>query len=167
MYFFCLCWGFTAQSTQWGHVEHDQFTLPHVYWAGLVLKVVNQYCAHSYARNWQLIFINQWKGENDPRKYFTINLHERMLPTSAGVEPAISWSPVRRASNWATEAGYTCVNCADVNGMIICLDKSGYQILMSTHNMLCGEIRKISTLLDWKKKHYINKTRTVRIVILV
>ena len=25
-----------------------------------------------------------------------INLHERMLPTSAGVEPATSWSPVER-----------------------------------------------------------------------
>ena len=24
---------------------------------------------------------------------------------AAGVEPAISWSPVRRASNWAAEAG--------------------------------------------------------------
>ena len=23
---FCLCWGFTAQSTQWGHVERRQFT---------------------------------------------------------------------------------------------------------------------------------------------
>ena len=29
-----------------------------------------------------------------------------MLPISAGVEPATSWSPVGRASNWATEAGY-------------------------------------------------------------
>ena len=28
------------------------------------------------------------------RKYFKINLHERMLPTSAGVEPTTSWSPV-------------------------------------------------------------------------
>ena len=35
--FVCLCWGFTAQSTQCGHVERGQFTLPHVYWAGLVL----------------------------------------------------------------------------------------------------------------------------------
>ena len=35
--FVCLCWGFTAQSTQWGHVEHSQFTWPHVYWTGLVL----------------------------------------------------------------------------------------------------------------------------------
>ena len=24
--FICLCWGFTAQSTQWGHVERGQFT---------------------------------------------------------------------------------------------------------------------------------------------
>ena len=23
---FCLCWGFTAQSTQWGHVERGHFT---------------------------------------------------------------------------------------------------------------------------------------------
>ena len=35
--FVCLCWGFTAQSSQWGHVERGQFTLPQVYWAGLVL----------------------------------------------------------------------------------------------------------------------------------
>ena len=40
--------------------------------------------------------MNQRKGENDRRKYFMINLHERMLPTSAGVEPATSWSPVVR-----------------------------------------------------------------------
>ena len=57
---------------------------------------VNQYCAHSFARNWQLPFLNQRKGENDRRKYFMISLHERMLPTSAGVEPATSWSPVGR-----------------------------------------------------------------------
>ena len=24
--FFSLCWGFTAKSTQWGHVERGQFT---------------------------------------------------------------------------------------------------------------------------------------------
>ena len=40
--------------------------------------------------------MNQRKGENDRRKYLMINLHERMLPTSAGVEPATSWSPVGR-----------------------------------------------------------------------
>ena len=51
-------------------------------------------------------FLNQRKGENDRRIYFTINLHERMLLTSAGVEPATSWSPVGHASNWATEADF-------------------------------------------------------------
>ena len=44
----------------------------------------------------QLPFLNQRKGENDRRKYFMINLHERMLPTWAGVEPVTSWSPVGR-----------------------------------------------------------------------
>ena len=34
-----------------------------------------------------------------------INLHERMLLTLVGVEPATSWSPVGHASNWATKAG--------------------------------------------------------------
>ena len=50
-------------------------------------KAVNQYCGHSFAR--QLPFLNQRKGENDRRKYFMINLRERMLPTSAGVTPVL------------------------------------------------------------------------------
>ena len=29
-------------------------------------------------------------------KYFMVSLHEKMLPTSAGVDPATSWSPVGR-----------------------------------------------------------------------
>ena len=66
---FCLCWGFTAQSTQWGHVERSQFTWPHVYWASLVLWVFNQYCAHSFTRNWQLPLLNQRKREW-PQKIF-------------------------------------------------------------------------------------------------
>ena len=38
------------------------------------------------------------------------NLHERMLPTRSGLNPQLtSWSPVRRASNWATEAGLSPV----------------------------------------------------------
>ena len=36
-------------------------------------------------------FMNQRKGENDHRKYFKINLHERML--LAGSEPMTFWSP--------------------------------------------------------------------------
>ena len=41
----------------------------HFSWAGSVLLAVNQYHAHSFPRNWQLPFLNQWKGENDCRKY--------------------------------------------------------------------------------------------------
>ena len=47
-------------------------------------------------------FLNQQKGENDRRKYFMINLYERMLPKSARVEsPGLQSDG---ASNWATEA---------------------------------------------------------------
>ena len=66
--------------------------------------MVKQHCAHFFTRNWQLPLLNQQKGENDRRKYFMINLHERILPT-AGVEPPTSWSPVGRPSNIATKAG--------------------------------------------------------------
>ena len=102
----CLCWGFTALSTQWGHAD-DLFVLRFYgpvnplgscqaqsfyvttlfSWAGLVLQVVNQYCAHSFPRNWQLSFLNEQKDENDSRKYFMINLHERMLLTWQGLNP--------------------------------------------------------------------------------
>ena len=32
-----------------------------------------------------------------------------MLPTSVGVEPVTSWSPIGRVSNWATEDGSICI----------------------------------------------------------
>ena len=40
--------------------------------------MVNQYCAHSFARNWQLFFLNQQEGENDCRNHFMI---QRLLLT--------------------------------------------------------------------------------------
>ena len=51
-------------------------------------KRLTSICANSFTRNLQMPFLNQRKGENDRRKYFMINLHERILPTSTGVEPA-------------------------------------------------------------------------------
>ena len=81
----------TAQSTKWGHVECGQFTWPHCYWADLVLYAVNQYCAHYFARNWQLPFLNQRKGENDRRKYFMIKCPRKNVADLAGVEPATTW----------------------------------------------------------------------------
>ena len=49
-------------------------------------------------------FLESAEGRDDRRKYFMINLHERMVLTSAGVEAATSWSPFGRASNSATKA---------------------------------------------------------------
>ena len=67
----CLCWGFMAQSTQWGDVQRGQFTWPHFYWSGLVLC-----CAHSFARNRQLPFLNQLKRIYNCRKNTSwSNLH--------------------------------------------------------------------------------------------
>ena len=63
--------------------------------------MVNQYCAHSFARNWQLPFLNQWKGQNDHRKYFMIKSPQKNVANLVGDEPATSWSPVGRAPNWA------------------------------------------------------------------
>ena len=44
-------------------------------------------------------------GKNDGRKYFMINLHERMLSDRTGIELAASQSPVGCVSDWITAAG--------------------------------------------------------------
>ena len=56
--------------------------------------MVNQYCAHSFTRNWQLSFWTQRKGENDHRKYFMIKSPWKTLAYLAGAKPTTSWSPV-------------------------------------------------------------------------
>ena len=68
--------------------------------------------AHSFARNWQLPFLNQWKGENERRKYFLINLHERMLQVPAGIEPA-TCSPAGPACRCGERGGGTGMAYAD------------------------------------------------------
>ena len=70
-------------------------------------KRLTSTCVHSFAR--QLLVLKQWKGENERRKYFLINLQE-MLQDPEGIEPEIFWSPVRRAPHWATEAGYVSLD---------------------------------------------------------
>ena len=67
-------------------------------------KHITSTCAHSFARNWQILFLNQRKGENDHRTYFRMNLHKRMLLDSMGRKLMTSWSPVGPASDWAIEA---------------------------------------------------------------
>ena len=53
--------GFKAQSTQWGHVERGS-----VYLTTRLLGRLSP-LSGSFTGNWQLLFLNQWKGENDRR----------------------------------------------------------------------------------------------------
>ena len=48
-----------------------------------------------------------------------INLHERMLPTSAGVEPATSWSPVGRRIQLSHQGRLTTTTAATTTTTII------------------------------------------------
>ena len=60
---------------------------------------------HILSPETELPFLNQQKGKNECRKHFMINLHERILPASAGVEPATSWSPVGRCIQLSHRGG--------------------------------------------------------------
>ena len=50
-----------------------------------------------------------------------INLHERMLPTLAGVEPMTSWSPVRRRIQLSHRGGYGCSYSLHIYKILITL----------------------------------------------
>ena len=96
-----------------------------------------------------------------------------MLPTSAGVEPATSWSPVGRASNWATEAGETqlvmLVEDMSRNAIqgrqtdLILLDFSKAFDKVS-HEKLLYKLHQYGVrghVLHWNKAFLSNRTQTV------
>ena len=60
-----------------------------------------------------------------------INLHERMLPTSAGVEPATSWSPVERRIQMSHR------------GRHFLAEKHNLSRALSTHHDFYGELEKV------------------------
>ena len=78
---------------------------------GRLSPLSNQYCAHSFARNWQLPFLNQRKGENDCKKYFMIKSPWKIVADPARVKTATSWSSVGHASNWAIKASNITPQC--------------------------------------------------------
>ena len=47
--------------------------------AGLVSKQFISTCAHTFVSKWQLPFLNQWKGKNDSRNDFMINVHKNYV----------------------------------------------------------------------------------------
>ena len=61
--------------------------------------------AHSFASNWQLLFLNQRKGGNGRRNYFLANLHESMGP-HVRIEPATVHIPGSRGSDRADARNY-------------------------------------------------------------
>ena len=75
-----------------------------------------------------------------------INLHERMLPTSAGVEPATSWSPVGRRIQLSHR------------GRHLSKVQSIYGGVYSTPTYLTGRLRATSWKHEWSNAayHYFN-----------
>ena len=101
-------------------------------------------------------FLNQQKGKNDRRKYFMINLHERMLPTSAGFEPATSWSPVGRGIQLSHR------------GRLKMLERVlGESVMLTLQQMLCNGAAKKNLLvlrgIFWADTHEALSKRTVTI----
>ena len=64
-----LSWCFAALRHILGHFGRGQLTRPHCSWASLLgsLRVLS---AHSSASSWQLLILNQRKGENGRRNIF-------------------------------------------------------------------------------------------------
>ena len=90
----------------------------HTFIGQTVLLAVNQYCAHSFARNWLFPFLNQRKGENDRRKVIMINLHERISATRGG-----------RTLNLPITSG-TCIQLATEAGYFASLRKHAYSNIL-------------------------------------
>ena len=69
--------------------------------------MVNQFCTHFFARNWQLPFLNQRTGENNRRNYFVIKFPRKNVADPTGIEPAFSLITSQTCIQWVTEAGST------------------------------------------------------------
>ena len=84
-----------AQSTLLRSRLAGQITYLHFSWEDSVLQAVT--CAR--ACNWQLYFLNQWKGEHDHRIYFKTNFQESYV-AELGFKLAVPGSAVRCATNY-------------------------------------------------------------------
>ena len=65
--------------------------------------------AHSFASNWQLPFLNQWKGENGRRNLFMTKSQRKNVLPDLRIEPATVCIPGGRSSDRATAPG--CILC--------------------------------------------------------
>ena len=79
--------------------QHNQPTLASLLGSLLVLS------AHSFARNWQLLFLNQRKRENGRRNFFMTKSPWKNVP-DVGIELGAAYMPSVHASDWATAPGF-------------------------------------------------------------
>ena len=101
IFWFDFC--FTALQHILGHFGRGQLTYPHCSWASLLgsLPVLS---AHSFASNWQLLFLNQWKRENGRRNVFMTKSPRKNVP-DVGIELGAACMPSELASDRATAPG--------------------------------------------------------------
>ena len=94
---------FTALQHILGHFGRGQLTYPHCSWASLLgsLPVLS---AHSFASNWQLLFLNQRKRENGRRNVYMTKSPRKNVP-DVGIELGAACMPSEQASDRATTPG--------------------------------------------------------------
>ena len=85
----------------WGNFGYGQLTLPHCSWA-ILLGSLPVLSAHSFASNWQLLFLNQWKRENGHRNVFMTKSPRKNVP-DVGIELGAACMAI--ASDRATAPG--------------------------------------------------------------
>ena len=94
---------------------------------------VNQYCA-VFRQKLTNVLLESAMGENDRRKYFIIKIHERMLTTSAGIEPATSVK----------------TNFNNINKNLKCVP-----VITSVPVFLCTQITRLCFRTEIRKNWYI------------
>ena len=94
---------FTALQHILGHFGRGQLTYPHCSWVSFLgnLPVLN---AHSFASNWQLLFLNQRKRDNGRRNVFMTKSPRKNVP-DVGIELGATCMPSEHASDRATAPG--------------------------------------------------------------
>ena len=90
---------FTTKSTLLSSCRAGHLTYSHVFLSRLSpLNDEAVLYAYTFASNWQLLFLNQWKGENDRRNDFMIILQESYVAElgsnlCSDVLPTALWNP--------------------------------------------------------------------------
>ena len=99
---------FYGPSTHFRSFGHSLLAWPHCSWENLLgsLPVLS---AHSFASNWQLLFLNQQKRENGRRNFFITRSPRKNVP-DVGIELGAACMPSGHASDWATTPGYRCTD---------------------------------------------------------